>query len=34
VADERRLGGAQIRQILRKGSGASQKTPWSQKRYT
>jgi hypothetical protein len=33
VADERRLGGAQIRQILREGSGASQKTPWSQKRY-
>jgi hypothetical protein len=32
VADERRLGGAQIRQILREGSGASQKTPWSQKK--
>jgi hypothetical protein len=27
VADERRLGGAQIRQILREGSGASQSTP-------
>jgi hypothetical protein len=32
VADERRLGGAQIRQILREGSGASQKPPWSQKK--
>jgi hypothetical protein len=32
VVDERRLGGAQIRQILREGSGASQKTPWSQKK--
>jgi hypothetical protein len=32
VADERRLGGTQIRQILREGSGASQKTPWSQKK--
>ena len=31
VVDERRLGGAQIRQILREGSGASQETPWSQK---
>jgi hypothetical protein len=31
VADERRLG-AQIHQILREGSGASQKTPWSQKK--
>jgi hypothetical protein len=27
AADERQLGGAQIRQILRKGSGASQRTP-------
>jgi hypothetical protein len=27
MADERRLGGAQIRQILREGSGASQRTP-------
>jgi hypothetical protein len=27
AADERRLGGAQIRQILRKGSGASQRMP-------
>jgi hypothetical protein len=27
AADERRLGGAQIRQILREGSGASQRTP-------
>jgi hypothetical protein len=32
AADERRLGGAPIRQILREGSGASRKTPWSQKR--
>jgi hypothetical protein len=32
AADERRLGGAQIRQILGEGSGASRKTPWSQKR--
>jgi hypothetical protein len=27
AADERRLGGAQIRQILREGSGASQRAP-------
>jgi hypothetical protein len=27
TADERRLGGAQNRQILREGSGASQRTP-------
>jgi hypothetical protein len=27
AADERRLGGTQIRQILREGSGASQRTP-------
>jgi hypothetical protein len=27
AADERRLGGAQIRQILREGSRASQRTP-------
>jgi hypothetical protein len=27
AADERRLGGAQIRQILREGSGVSQRTP-------
>jgi hypothetical protein len=27
AVDERRLGGAQIRQILRKGNGASQRTP-------
>ena len=27
AADERRLGGAQIRQILREGSEASQRTP-------
>ena len=33
ATDKRRLGGAQIRQILREGNGASQKTPWSQKRY-
>jgi hypothetical protein len=33
AADERRLGGAQIRQILRKGSGASQRMPWSHERY-
>jgi hypothetical protein len=27
TVDKRRLGGAQIRQILRKGSGASQRMP-------
>jgi hypothetical protein len=32
AADERRLGGAPIRQILREGGGASRKTPWSQKK--
>jgi hypothetical protein len=32
AADERRLGGAPVRQILREGSGASRKMPWSQKR--
>jgi hypothetical protein len=32
-ADERRLGGAQIRQILRKGSRASQRMPWPCERY-
>jgi hypothetical protein len=33
TADEQRLGGAQIRQILRKGSRVSQRMPWSRKRY-
>jgi hypothetical protein len=32
AADERRLGGAPTRQILRKGSGASRRTPRSQKK--
>jgi hypothetical protein len=32
ATDERRLGGAPIRQILREGSGASRRTPQSQKR--
>jgi hypothetical protein len=32
AADERRLGGAPIRQILREGNGASRKAPWSRKR--
>jgi hypothetical protein len=33
TADERRLGGAQILQILRKGSRASQRMPWPCERY-
>jgi hypothetical protein len=33
VADEQRLGGAQIRQILKKGSRVSQRMPWSHERY-
>ena len=33
AADEQRLGGAQIRQILRKGSRVSQRMPWSRERY-
>jgi hypothetical protein len=33
AADERRLGGAQIRQILRKGSRASRRMPLSRERY-
>ena len=33
AADEQRLGGAQICQILRKGSRVSQTMPWSRERY-
>ena len=33
VTDEQRLGGAQIRQILKKGSRVSQRMPWSRERY-
>jgi hypothetical protein len=33
ATDERRLGGAQICQILRKGSRVSQRMPWSRERY-
>jgi hypothetical protein len=33
AADEQRLGGAHIRQFLRKGSRVLQRMPWSRKRY-
>jgi hypothetical protein len=33
MADEQRLGDAQIRQILKKGSRVSRRMPWSRERY-
>jgi hypothetical protein len=33
AADEQRLGGAHVRQFLRKGSRVLQRMPWSRKRY-